>query len=1013
MENNHYWQSLEDLYQTEEYKDKASKEFEEELPILDYLDDASKQTNTGRRDFLKMMGFSLSAAALATSCKIPVRKAIPYAFNDGELTHIVPGIAKYYASTFLDGANLTNVLVKTREGRPIKIEANPNGMSGGGTSARAQASVLNLYDHTRLQAPKKGADVITWQAFDSEVKSKLRSISDRGGLIVIVSNSDASVANKAAISALSEAYSGVERVIYDPVSSSATRKANAISLGSPIIPTYRFDKADVIVGSNCDFLGSWINPVEHAKQYIKNRVPSKKNPRMSRHYQIQSIQTMTGANADYKIPVAPSQEKATLVALYNALAGRSGASKLGGGSTDNGKMISRVAADLAKAGSKGLVVSGTNDVEIQLVVNAINGLLGAYGTTINTSKTYNLQAGDDTALERLAKSGNVDAVILLNANPVYNSVFSAEMEALIKNAELSVSFSDRVDESAKHAQYVGPTSNYLESWDVLEPVSGEFCIVQPTIRNLFDTRTASEAIANLAGITKSNYDFVRSMATPILGSWSSAVKKGHVSLGGGSQLSVDSASTLAGVTGSGNNSGGIELYLYESVAIGNGNMVNNPLLQEVPDPISKVTWENYLTIPYQMAEAEGIKLWANYKKVPTADVTVNGTTVTVPVVVGFGLAPNTVSLALGYGRTDAGRAANGSGVNAYPFVSYDNGQVNYSASNVSITFNKVANYKLGIQQMYGTLMEDNALPMKEPQYRSGIVKETTLAAYKQDEHAGNEDREKILHHLQTLYGYHEYNGHHWGMGVDMNACIGCGACVVSCNVENNIPVVGKNEVYLSRSMHWMRIDRYFGGSKANPDVSFQPMMCQHCDNAPCENVCPVNATNHSSEGINQMAYNRCIGTRYCANNCPYKVRRFNWYDYQSNDLFGKANDLKDTTYMHTDIARMVLNPDVTVRTRGVIEKCSFCTQKIQESKLVAKSEGRKLGNNEVKTACQTACPTDAITFGDLNNKDSEVHDLFFNDGRNYHMLEEQHFLPSVGYQTKIRNKEEGPVKDFV
>ncbi|MCB0507181.1 MAG: 4Fe-4S dicluster domain-containing protein, partial [Bacteroidetes bacterium] len=371
-----------------------------------------------------------------------------------------------------------------------------------------------------------------------------------------------------------------------------------------------------------------------------------------------------------------------------------------------------------------------------------------------------------------------------------------------------------------------------------------------------------------------------------------------------------------------------------------------------------------------------------------------------------------------------GRAGDSVGKNVFPFVKNVNGVSSYSTDGATIELTGDT-YELALNQTYHTLMEDNNLPNRKKSYRSEIVREANLAAYQKSDKAGNENAEKIReeygHSLYDGYKPNDYKqGHHWGMTIDMNACIGCGACVVACSIENNVPVVGKRQVYRSQEMHWLRIDRYYNGNPDNPDVSFQPMMCQHCNNAPCENVCPVNATNHSSEGLNQMAYNRCIGTRYCANNCPYKVRRFNWLDYQGADSFGKYNDGKRSftddqsqDYMFDDLTRMVLNPDVVVRSRGVIEKCSFCVQRIQEGKLSAKRENRLLKDGDIKTACQTACSTNAITFGDQNNKESVVAKTFKESGRNYFIFEEQHFIPAVGYQVKIRNKDEAPAEYFI
>ncbi|MEZ5008461.1 MAG: TAT-variant-translocated molybdopterin oxidoreductase [Chitinophagales bacterium] len=1037
MGNKQYWQSLEELEQTSEFKEKISKEFEDELPVIDYAEDLTKVQSTGRRDFLKMLGFSVSAAAVATSCKIPVKKAIPYVFENDNPMNLIPGIAEYFASTYVDESGVQNVLVKTREGRPIKIETNPNGLiTNNGSSARAQASVLGLYDHTR----STGND-LDWPTLDEDISIKLREIDNKGGKIVVLSNTVLSAVMQSAINEFTTKFTSAEHVTYDPISLSAVRKANEVSLGKAIIPSYDFSKADVIVGVSCDFLGSWLSPVEFAIQYGKTRVPSEKNGKhMSRHYQFQSNATITGAAADYKYPVKPSQEKQLLINLYNAVGGQG----LGKVAAVEGADVSQAAKDLLQAKGKALVVCGTNDIECQLITNAINIVLGSYGNTIDTSSPANLKTGDDKAFLDLVKNlGSVDGLILLDCNPAYNTPFAAEFEAAMKEMDITVSLAERVTETGKFATYTCPGRHYLESWDILEPKAGKFCFVQPTINPIFaNTRPYVESLLTWCGVkSPKEYDLVKKYALNNLVSgeqgWIKSVKLGGVEKSGETTaLSTDLSATISSVSTSLPSTSGIEVVLYESVGVGDGTHAGNPFVQEFPDPIARLTWDNYLAISYEMAEQQGLagkkRIWTNNnnKTVPTATITVAGKSITLPVLIQFGLPANTVAIALGYGRTGAGRASEGVGQDVYPLVNVANNSFKYSLDGAEVSFNMGADYPLGLIQVYGTLMEEYALPGKDAKYRSAIVKETNLKSFKKDSKAGNHDREGVLHHLQSPYGQvQEFQGHHWGMGVDLNSCIGCGACVVACNVENNVPVVGKTEVFRGHDMHWMRIDRYYSGDRDNPQVSFQPMMCQHCDNAPCENVCPVNATNHSSEGLNQMAYNRCIGTRYCANNCPYKVRRFNWLDYQAADMFGKFNDNRrgwesdalpggQTDYMFEDLTRMVLNPDVTVRSRGVIEKCSFCVQRIQAGKLEAKKENRPLKDGDIKVACQTSCPTNAISFGDLNDKESQVHQLFYDATgehrieRNYHVLEEQHFLPSVGYQVKVRNIEEDVRTDF-
>ena len=1006
MSNKKYWTSLDELNQTPAYFEQANQEFS----LVEDATESIENKEPNRRDFLKAMGFSVSVAAVASACQIPVKNAIPYTFDlRNQMPEVVPGVAEFFATTYYGSADFNSILVKTREGRPIKIEGNPSAKFFGGTSTRAQATVLDLYDVTRLHNPVKANKKIDWKKADAEIIKKLDELKAAGQKVVVVTNTILSTITKKAIEQLKTTYANVSVVAYDPISQYAIRKASG-----GIIPAYQFDKADVIVGFNCDFLGTWMNGTENAAKYVTKRVPTPENPTMSRHHQFQSSMSLTGASADYKYPIKPSEEKQVLINLYTKLGGSvSGAKDFSNKELNTG--IDKVAKELVAAKGKSIVVSGTNDVEIQSLVNAINATLSNFGATIDTSNTLNFKQGNDEALATLAselKNGAYKGIILVGANPVYDTVYAETFKNALQKADLSISTADRVDESAQYCQYVAPNSHLLESWDVIEPRTNVYGFVQPTITALFDTRQESASILTWAGNVNVAIDsLVQAEIASVSGlSYSEALQAGFVD-----KTSGIGASALPGISTitTPTQPKGMELFLYEKVAIGDGKLANNPFLQEMPDPISKATWDNYILVPYSFAKENKIDSMPADKKVPVGKITVAGKSFELPIVVQFGQAQNTLAIALGYGREKSGNVGSGVGANLYPILKNNTNSVD------GVTFELTGKtYNLGLNQTYHTLMEDVSLPGKPLRYRGMVVKETNLASYSKSETAGNEDREAIQKHLVTMYPTPKFPGHHWGMSVDMNACIGCGACVVACNIENNIPVVGRRQVFRSQEMHWLRIDRYYNGNPDNPDVSFQPMMCQHCDNAPCENVCPVNATNHSSEGINQMAYNRCIGTRYCANNCPFKVRRFNWLDYQGNDMFGSFNDgtpgwggSETKDYMFDSLTRMVLNPDVVVRTRGVIEKCSFCTQRIQSSKLDAKKQNRKLQDGDVKTACQTACPTNAIVFGDMNDKNSQVAQTL-DSGRNYFLFEEQHFLNHVGYQVKIRNKDEESQRSF-
>lgn len=1021
MEDKVYWKGLEELENTSPQND---REFADDLPVLGSIIEPITTGTTSRRDFLKMLGFSTTAAVVAAGCEMPVRHSIPYALKPEE---VIPGIANYYASAFYQGGDYCAVVVKTREGRPIKIDGNNlSSVTKGGTSARVQASVLSLYDGTRFKNPVKGKENITWETADKEIGAKLKSISDAKGKIVIFSSSIASPSTLAAIAEFKSAY-GAEHLVSDAISYSGIITANNRSFGTDAIPSYHFDKAKVIVGLGCDFLGTWLSPTEFAADWSKNRKVNKENKKMSRHIQIESALTTTGASADQRILVKPSEEATYAVDLYKAVSN---------GSSGN-KKADEVAKELLAAKGAALVVSGSNDPNVQVLVNAINNELESYGNTISFTSTYNTKVGSDKAATQLLEglnSGDIKAVIFYNSNPLLTDRNAAKLADAIKKAELSVSFSERADETTAAVQYVCPDNNWLESWNDVSPKTGVYNVCQPTITKLFDTRQAQDTLLKWAGNNTSYYDFIRSNWEKTVypkqskfsgfnALWDVTVHDGELVIEGGSEAKFTGNAVTKALDEVPTTYGGLgdtQVKLYESLAMGNGYWSDNPYLQELPDGITKVTWGNYVIVPVSWRKKNNVKNDLELKDYQLVKVTANGQSVILPAVSVPGTADGTFAIALGYGRKSPENDELKVGQNAYPLLALLGDNLSYvSKATVEVL---PQTEKVAITQSHHNITLKDLGGVKKRK----VVKETTLPEYAKSDSAGNEDRAEILEEMVTLYYEHEKNGHHWNMSVDLNSCIGCGACVTACNVENNVPVVGKDQVVRSREMHWLRIDRYFtynemiqDGTETLPgeniDVVFQPLMCQHCDNAPCENVCPVAATNHSSEGLNQMAYNRCIGTRYCANNCPYKVRRFNWYDYQGADAFdGKrvskfwANEglLSGTTKsLQEPLARMVLNPDVTVRSRGVIEKCSFCVQRIQEGKLTAKKENRPLKDGDVVTACQTACPTNAIVFGDKNDKASEIATKVV-DKRAFGVIEEIHTMPNVTYLTKVRNRPE-------
>lgn len=1003
MENTtkRYWRGIEELKNDAEFVKYADREFGD-APSADEKEGAIFDgTGSHRRDFLKVLGFGMSAVALA-ACEAPVKNTIPY-LNKPE--DVEPTIANWYASTFVDGGEYASILVKTREGRPIKIEGNKaSSVSKGALSGRVQASVLSLYDNEKLKGPMIAGKSASWASVDKEIVAGL----SKGGQIRIVTNSILSPTTKKVIGDFIAKYPTTKVVTYDANSLSGLVAANGA------LPSFDFSKAKTIVSLGADFLGTWISPSEFASQWAKTRrVSSAKdgNKDMSRHYQFETIMSNTGANADYRATYKPSQEGLVATALYNAVAAKVGAPTL---ATSGVKVeyLEKAAADLVATKGASIVVSGSNDASVQSVVAAINGLVGAYGTTIDLGTPANYRQGSDAEMNQFiseAKSGAISAVIFYNANPVYNHPRGAELAEALPKIALTIATNDRADETASLVKYNTPDSHFLESWNDAEPKKGYFSLTQPTISTIYATRQTQSSLLTWAGL---NADYASYLEANWTGNilkagkvqWSQVLHDGVYEFGSTPSAAAPAVNLADASAAIAKNykasSDKLELAIYEKVSMGTGSQANNPWLQELPEPVSKACWTNYLAVSQKTA-AE-LKLTQDQE----AELTVGGKSIKLPVLVQPGQANGTIAVAIGYGRTKAGKSADGVGANAYPFISSVNGTLAFfNTGDVAIkaTGEEV---KIAQTQTHNTVMA-----------RESVVQETVLSEYKKNVEAGRFKPEILTAEGKktatdiSLWNGHKYNNHAWGMVIDLNTCTGCSACVVSCSAENNIPVVGRQEVINRREMHWMRIDRYYSSdadvedlkglevASENPEVVFQPMLCQHCNNAPCETVCPVLATTHSTEGLNQMTYNRCIGTRYCANNCPYKVRRFNWFRYFQTDDFD--------FHLNNDLGRMVLNPDVTVRSRGVMEKCSMCVQRIQAGKLEAKKEKRRPKDGEIQVACAQSCPTNAITFGDMNDPESEISKVLEAEkvGRAFGVIEEINVKPSISYLVKVRNKE--------
>jgi MoCo/4Fe-4S cofactor protein with predicted Tat translocation signal len=1057
-----YWKGLEELNESPAFLKARDKEFAKEMPIEEFLGrEAITTSNTSRRDFLKYLGFTVAAASLA-ACESPVVKTIPYIIKPEEVT---PGIDNWYASTFFNGEDYCSILIKTRDGRPIKIEGNANStVTKGAANARVQASVLSLYNNHRSKSPAIHGKESTWETVDKEVGGKLAAAAAKGdsakGNIAILSSTIISPSTHEVIAKFIEKYPTAKHVTWDAVSFSGMRKANELYFGKAALPSYSFDKAKVIVSIAADFLTNWLSPIESAKQYAAGRKLSKETKEMSRHIQLESIMSVTGANADTRIQIKPSEEGAVAYNLYLAVAKLAGISAGSLAATPYDEQISKIAAELWANKGKCLVVAGANDISVQSVVNLINKTLDNYGNTLNMDRNCNLRQGSDEEFAALVsdmKAGKVDVLITYDANPTYNSSSALGFKDAYAKVPCKISLSSYTNETAADADYHCPDNHYLESWNDANPYTGSYSLAQPAIAPLFckprneGTRCAQETLLKWAGSEVTDYyafiqDYWKKNVLPevsdeggdyqFINLWNTTLQKGVVEKEEGTKESaIDQLTSMPSIAEAASKiaaapKGGMEVILYLKTGIGSGLQANNPWLQELPDPITKVTWDNYITMnPAEMREKGFSMLEEDNHVASVATLKVNGSSIELPVFPQPGQARGTLGVALGYGRTSAGKVANGVGVNVFPWVQWSNNTCQYYVAGAEIaSANKT--YEIGATQTHNTMIG------------RPIIKETTFEEWKKDPSSNNEEEKiKTIEGMKSLKDVNLWDdfdakspvnltnnagnqGLRWKMAIDLNSCIGCGSCVVSCSAENNVPVVGKSEVILVREMHWIRIDRYYSSdmswekakaddmtesnreyammvpSADNPEIAFQPVMCQHCNHAPCETVCPVIATSHGSEGINQMVYNRCVGTKYCANNCPYKVRRFNWFNYYRDEKFLAVNPAQESN----ELGRMVLNPDVVVRSRGVMEKCSFCLQRIQGGKLKAKIESRPVKDGEITPACAQSCPTEALVFGNVNDPDSRVAKLIKNE-RNYLLLADLDTQPNVFYMTKIRNKD--------
>jgi MoCo/4Fe-4S cofactor protein with predicted Tat translocation signal len=990
-----YWRSLAQIEDRPEFRAALEREFPEgasELP-----------EGITRRDMMMLVGASLSLAGLA-GCRRPVEEIVPFVTPPEEM---VPGIPRYYATTMPFGRSAYGLIVESHEGRPTKIEGNPSHPSTlGASSARVQASVLGLYDPDRSQSITQQSARKTWSDFVAAWGQLSQShAADGGAGLAVLSESFSSPTLARLASEFRARYPRAIWATYEAVSDENRLAGLRLATGRDLDLMLRLDQASIIVALDADPLLTDPEMIRHTRGFAAGRRAGASGGAMNRLYAVEAVYSLTGAMADHRLRLESRQIAPFLAALAARLAAP-GASSLAGANVAgvDARWIDALAKDLLANRGKGLIVAGERQpAAVHAAVCALNTHLGNTGTTVSYYETTDAALPSLSSLASLVsamKAGTVQTLVVLGGNPVFDAPADLDFASVLAKVPHSIALTHTVDETSSKTEWHIPRAHYLESWGDARAVGGTLSVVQPLILPLFGGRTLVEVLGLIVeGKERPGYDIVRDTWKPILGEgefetkWNRVLHDGFLA---GSELpevvptlTAQPMAELARSIGGGAGATGLEVLFLPSPSLHDGRFANDGWLQELPDPLTKITWDNPALVSPKTAEALGLRN-EDWVRVDYA-----GRSLELPVWLLPGMTDGVVALTLGYGRSHAGRIGSGVGFNAFTIRTSK-----ASGFDSGVTLTKLARTsQLSTTQNHGS-MEGRPL-----------VRESTLAALRSKPPALSE-RTRVegasepaptegahgegalgvfpeeTHHF-SLWKEHSYDqGHQWGMTIDLNTCIGCNACMTACQSENNVPVVGKIQVAKHREMHWLRVDRYFAGEPSgSPEVVFQPIPCMHCEDAPCEQVCPVAATVHDREGLNVMVYNRCIGTRYCSNNCPYKVRHFNFFNFT-----------KDTP----DILKLAMNPDVTVRARGVMEKCTYCTQRINRAKIDAKLAGRALRDGDVKTACQQACPASAIEFGDIRDRSSRVSKAKA-DPRNYALLDELNTKPRTTYLAKVRN----------
>ncbi len=958
----HYWRSLAELAETDEFQEFLRREFPRQAS--GWLGPVS------RRTVLQMMAASLGLACL-TACGQPSEKILPYVNQPPEL---VPGQPLFYATALTLGGVATGVLVESNMGRPTKIEGNPDHPASlGHTDALTQARILDLYDPDRSQTVLNAGEISRWESFLAALEPNLAGHRATGGRgLRLLTESVSSPTLLAQMATLQTTYPQARWYQYEPVNRDNVHAGSRLAFGTELNPVYRFENAAVVVSLDADFLQAMPGNVPYANHFIQRRDVTQGAHTMNRLYVIESTPTITGAMADHRRPLRAGQIEAVARSLAAAL-GVADVVSMPLPVDMPASWLAALVADLQRNRGTSLVLAGDNQPPVvHALCHAINETLGNIGHSVVLTDPVTRPAGQVADVRQLVAemaAGQVTTLVIIDGNPVYTAPADLDFAAAMNKVPLRIHLGAYADETAFLCHWHLPAAHALESWSDARAFDGTISIMQPLIAPLYNGKSAHELLAALLGQpTLSAHGIVRQYwSTQHQGSdfdswWQTTL---HAGLIAGSTLPLRAVKVQATSYATTNPTGGspdtgLEINFQPDRSVWDGRWNNNGWLQELPRPMTKLTWDNAALISPHTATRLGLQ---NEDEV---ELRLRGRTLRAPIWILPGQPQDAVTVHLGYGRTQVGKVGSGSGFDAYALRTSDSP---WFSSGLEISRTGQHHALVTTQQHFNIEGRD-------------LVQVATLADYQHNPSVIHKDE-----HPPSLYPAHPYPGYAWGMAINLNACIGCNACTMACQAENNSPIVGKEQVALGREMHWIRVDQYYEGNLDNPASYHQPVPCMHCENAPCEPVCPVEATVHDDEGLNTMVYNRCVGTRYCSNNCPYKVRRFNFLQYSDQNTIS---------------LRLERNPNVTIRQRGVMEKCTYCVQRISAGRIQAEKENRVLADGEVQTACQAVCPTNAIVFGNINDPNSAVAKLKAHP-LNYGLLAELGTQPRTSYLARLRN----------